>query len=99
MLWFGQVDRGEYFPVETEEQGYFCEYWISPNFQTCLKLKESLTKTKTNVFLLEGRYYERGEVGEGSLASLESAQVHRHRKSTVGELPFLPRSTTMCLCQ
>ncbi|CAM9865198.1 unnamed protein product [Ectocarpus sp. 12 AP-2014] len=52
-----QVDRGEYFPVETEEQGYFCEYWISPNFQTCLKLKESLTKT--NVFLLEGRYYER----------------------------------------
>ncbi|CAN0554897.1 unnamed protein product, partial [Ectocarpus sp. 12 AP-2014] len=40
-----------------EEQGYFCEYWISPNFQTCLKLKESLTKT--NVFLLEGRYYER----------------------------------------
>ncbi|CAM9346895.1 unnamed protein product, partial [Hapterophycus canaliculatus] len=52
-----QVDRGQYFPVELQETGSYCEYWINPNFQTCLKLKESATKT--NVFLIEGRYYER----------------------------------------
>ncbi|CAM9986485.1 unnamed protein product, partial [Scytosiphon promiscuus] len=52
-----QVDKGPYFPVEAEEKGSDCEYWINPNFQTCLKLKESATKT--NVFLLKGRYYER----------------------------------------
>lgn len=55
-----QVDRGEYFPVEPEEKGSYCEYWIHANFQTCLKLKESATKT--NVFLIEGRFYERGEI-------------------------------------
>lgn len=54
-----QVDTGEYFPVEMEENDYRCEYWISPSFQTCLKLKES--KHKTNVFLLDGQYFERGE--------------------------------------
>lgn len=54
-----QVDTGPYFPVKVEEKGYFCEYWINPAFQTCLKLKKS--PHKTNVFLLEGQYYERGE--------------------------------------
>lgn len=54
----GQVETGPFFPVEVEEKGYFCEYWISPAFQTCLKLKKS--KTKTNIFLLDGRYFERG---------------------------------------
>lgn len=52
------MDRGDYYPVEPEEKGSYCEYWINPNFQTCLKLKESATKT--NVFLIEGRFYERG---------------------------------------
>lgn len=47
------------YPVEVEENGFRCEYWISPTFQTCLKLKES--KHKTNVFLIDGRYYERGK--------------------------------------
>lgn len=58
-----QVDTGDYFPVEMEEKGYFCEYWISPMFQTCLKLRKS--KHKTNVFLVDGRYYERGEKSLG----------------------------------
>lgn len=56
----GQLDTGDYYPVEVEDKGYFCEYWIRPSFQTCLKLKKSDSDTKTNVFLLEGRYYERG---------------------------------------
>lgn len=54
---FGQVDIGEFLPVQLNK-GYFCEYWINPRFQTCLKLEDSVSK---NIFLIGGKYYERGE--------------------------------------
>lgn len=59
LLSSGQVDVGELSPVQMNK-GYFCEYWINPRFQTCLKLENSESK---NIFLIEGQYYERGEGG------------------------------------
>lgn len=44
--------------MDVEDEGVLCEYWINPKFQTCLHLHSE--KHRTNVFLLEGKYYARG---------------------------------------
>jgi len=61
------VDIGDFSPVQLNK-GYFCEYWINPRFQTCLKLENSVSK---NIFLIGGRYYERGEGASSALCVLE----------------------------
>lgn len=53
-----QVEEGPWMPVEVEDADVYCEYWINPKFQTCLRLNSK--KHHTNVFLIEGKYYERG---------------------------------------
>ncbi|CAM9647952.1 unnamed protein product, partial [Laminaria digitata] len=54
-----QVDEGPWLPVQVEDEDVVCEYWINPKYQTCLRLN---SKHHTNVFLIEGKYYERSYV-------------------------------------
>lgn len=52
------MEKGPLSEVETQEKNY-CEYWIRPVFQTCLNLERG-KKHKSNIFLLEGKFYEQG---------------------------------------
>lgn len=51
-----QVDVGELVPVERRED--VCEEWIDERFLTCLHLV--LGTSRTNVYLDDGQFYQRG---------------------------------------
>lgn len=53
-----QVDVGKYVQVYPAEEGTQCEYWINDRFQTCIDL--ILDKETSNVYLLNGQYFQRG---------------------------------------
>lgn len=67
------MDVGPRRPVEVSHGHEQCEYWITPEFQTCLILNDR--SHQTNVFLDKGLFYERGENGLASVGLWYSCGV------------------------